>query len=431
MEATSRTSSRLADALRAVSESAKSLRPGDESALLVFDREVETLLALKKRADAKTAMDQPWQLQPSGGTQLVPALEQAIKLLTNSEAQRRFLILVSDGFVDGENIPPLQVALRQADIQLIALAIGNDADLSTLHKLAASNGGQVLQVNDTAQLPRFMRQQLETKQNSWNKTPATPHTIQQAPFIDKQNSGWRQLHGHQLTRGKPSARVYVATDEGDPLLVIGQYGAGKIAALPGGILETVSAQDFLSGLLSWMDSRQYNPNLKVSHHYLSGQLSILVDAVDTDNRWLSTNTTEVILTNPGGFSHSQPMEAVAPGRFAAVLPAHGVGTYSAKIKIGNQQTLYTAYLADDREHSHNAKPATHWLEQTLSNGEIQHWTDTSLDDLLDSSSGHWATRPLWLLLALISYLCLIAFERSSGLHTLIKSLSSVKFWRKN
>lgn len=431
MEAANTSFSRLADALRAVSESAKSLRPGDESALLVFDREVEILLPLKNRPDPKTALDQTWQLQPSGGTRLAPALEQAIKLLTNSEAKQRFLILVSDGFVDGENIPPLQVALREAGIQLIALAIGNNADLSTLHKLAAGNGGQVLQVNDTAQLPRFMRQQLETRQQSWNQTPVTPHTSHQLPFFDEQNNSWLQLHGHQITRGKSSARVYVSTDKGDPLLAIGQYGTGKVAALPGGILETVSGENFLNGLLVWMNSRQFNPNLKISHRYLSGQLSLLVDAVDTDNRWLSSTATGVILTGPGGFTHSQPLEAVAPGRFIAVLPAPAVGTYSAKIKIGDEQALYTTYLADDREYRHNTSIKTHWLEQSLSSGDIRSWTDNSFKNLLDSSSGRWATRPLWLLLALASYLGLIAIERSSGFHVLISSLYSLKSRRKS
>jgi len=431
MEAASRSLSRLANALRAVSESAKSLRPGDESALLVFDREVDILLPLKNHPDPKAVLNQPWQLQPSGGTRLAPALEQAIKLLTNSEAKQRFLILVSDGFVDGENIPPLQIALREANIQLIALAIGNNADLSTLHKLAASSGGLVLQVNDTAQLPRFMRQQLETRQQSWNKTQVTPHTSHQLPFIGEQNSSWIQLHGHQITRSKSSARVYVATDEGDPLLAVGHYGTGKVAALPGGILETVSGENALNGLLTWMNSRQINPNLKISHRYLSGQLSLLVDAVDTDNRWLSTTTTELILTSPGGFTHSQPLEAVAPGRFEAVLPAPAVGAYSAKIKIGDEQALYTAYLADDREYRQSTNISAHWLKQSLSSGDIQHWTETSLQNLMDSSSGHWETRPLWLLLALISYLALIAIERSRGFHVLISSLCSLKFRKKS
>lgn len=426
MEAANRASSRLADALRAVSESARSLRPGDQSALLVFDRDVEVLLPLARRADPVTALDQAWQLRPSGGTLLVPALNKAIELLARSDAQQRFLILVTDGYVDADNSGPLKHALQQANIRLIALAIGKDPDLSTLQGLAAINGGRVLRVDDTAELPRFMRRELESEQHSWHSATVTPHGLQPAPFISEQPGAWRALDGYQVTRARPSASVYVATQEGDPLLAVGQAGAGRVAALPGGLLEPQNgqqnSQDLLVGLLDWLQNRQWNPDLNVSHRYVSGKLRLVVDAVDANNEWHPASAARVWLTSPGGMTGSQPLEAVAPGRYAGVIDAPAVGVYEARITVGDEQTRYSAYLANDSESETHAGVA--WLRRALATGEIRRWTQAGLNQLQADSSGRIATRAFWLLLALCGYLALIAYERSGGLRALKQSLVS-------
>jgi len=85
MDASNNRQSRLADAFRAVLESAKSIRPGDESALLAFDRDVQVLLPLQTRADLKSELDRPWSIQASGGTRLAPALNEATALLASSD----------------------------------------------------------------------------------------------------------------------------------------------------------------------------------------------------------------------------------------------------------------------------------------------------------------------------------------------------------
>jgi hypothetical protein len=329
---------------------------------------------------------------------------------------------VTDGFVDADNIGPLKRDLAKAEIQLIALAIGRDADLSTLRSLATNSGGRVLRIDDTAELPRFMRHELETELQSWKNASVTPRDLHHAPFINEQTTAWRTLNGYQVTRARPAADVYVASDDGDPLLAVFQSGAGRVAALPGGMLEPVNGSDLLGGLLGWMNNRQPNPSLKVSHSYLSGELTLVVDAVDATNEWQSATTAQVTLTSPGGISHTQALQAVAPGRFSAVIEAPEVGVYNAILEVGNQQTLYSAYLANDSENEHHAKLP--WLQRALATGEIQRWNEAGLSDLLASSSGHVSTRAFWLLLALNSYLVLIAYERSSGLRTLKNSLVS-------
>lgn len=416
METSNGHGSRLADALRAVSESAKSLRSGDESGLMVFDRDTQTLLPLARRSDAMSSLDRPWQLQPTGGTQLVPAMQKAIATLATSDSRQRFLVLVTDGFVDGAGIGPLLGAIQAADIRPISLAVGQDADLTTLRRLAEANNGRVLSVGDSAELPRFMRQALEKTQNSWHITTVTPRTLLQLPPVIDKETPWRRLDGYQVTRGKASAKIYVATDTGDPLLAIGTAGAGRVAALPGGLLETSTDDNLLDGLVNWMNSRWEDPNFQVTHSYRSGLLEVVVDAVDSELRRLPPTSADLTLTLPGGATLSQPMNPIAPGRFATTAQAATVGVYKARITIGDKHTAYTAYVGNDKEtHYGQIVP---WLRKALANGDILEWTATGLGDLISSNKSRNSTRSLWLILAFIGYLSLIAFERSAGLRYL-------------
>jgi len=424
MDTAGRKSSRLSDALRAVSESAKSLRPGDESALLVFDKSVDVLLPLIPRADSAAALNQSWSLQASGGTQLRPALEQAIKQLSQSVSKQRFLIIVTDGFVDSEHIQAMKPLIQQSGIQLIALAVGNNADIAKLQELASINNGHVLRVNTSAELPRLMRQELETRQHSWNNQPVTPVTVNQPPFLSQQANNWHSISGYQLTRARSSASVYVTTNKGDPLLAMQHSGAGRVAALPGGILNSISPESLLNQLTSWLNSHQQNHNLNITHHYLSGKLRLYVDATDFDKHWHPATTAEMMLTDPHGNNQHHLLQAIAPGRFTTIVDAPVSGIYRAKITIAEQQTVYTTYLVSNRERrEHQTAP---WLKQALSTKNIRHWKQSNINELLQESTGQLATRLAWLFLALCSFLALIAFERSAGLQTYINKHSELK-----
>jgi len=420
MEAAGDRQSRLSDAFSAVLESARSVRAGDESALLAFDRDVQVLLPLKRRADLRSELDQPWPVQPSGGTRLTLAIDRATQLLAGSASQQRFLILVTDGFVEVEDIEKLEAALRQANIRLIALATGNDANLETLQRLSTSSGGRVLHVADSAELPRFMRQQLEITQQSWSDQAVTPQTLLQPPFIAETIDDWRDLQGHQVTRAKATAEVYLATPRGDPLLATRRYGAGRVAALPGGMLETRSSESLSQALIGWMNSRQQNPNLHISYRYASTQLTLEVDALGPDNNWQTQAPAEVTLTHPTGASQVQALRMEAPGRFSATLDVAATGVYRAVINIGNQRSMTSLHINNDAERMHDKVAA--WFQKALDTGAILPWTETTLADLLDSESTGYETGSMWVLLALSCFLGLMALQYSFAFSWLGKRL---------
>jgi len=327
---------------------------------------------------------------------------------------------VTDGIVKLDNIEQLESALRQAAIRLIALATGDDANLASLRQLATGSGGQVLQIADSAELPRFMRQQLEQSQDSWSETSVTAQTIQRLPFSDEDIRDWKSLQGHQITRAKPAAGIYLATLQGDPLLALGRYGAGRVAALPGGMLETRSGNNFTQALISWMSNRRQNPDLQLSYRYASARLTLVADALAADNSWQSATPARVILTNPAGLRQQQSLEMEAPGRFSAIMEVPGVGLYRADIIIGDQQARYSLHLKNDAERNHRS--IAPWFQTALDSGAIKPWTETAFADALSTSGAGLETGPWWLLLALLTFIGLMAVEYSSAFHWLAKQI---------
>jgi len=424
METSGDHQSRLTDAFSAVVESAKSIRAGDESALLAFDREVQVLLPLQRRADLVAVLDRAWQLQPSGGTRLNLAVQQAAAMLAASDSPKRFMILVTDGVIDIDNFAPLQTLLQQGNIRLIVLATGTDGKLGSLRQLAEATGGRLLQVDKSVQLPRFMRAQLELTQHSWSDMPVAPRMIRQPPFINAGIDDWEDLQGHQLTRAKPAARVYLATDRGDPLLALGQYGAGSVVALPGGMLASASAGSLSAALISRGNNRRGNANLQLRHDYAANRLSLVIDAATADNRWQSSTAAEVVLTSPAGRSQQSTLELAAPGRYSAIMPAPSPGIYRAAVTIGDQRATFPLYLQNDAERSTDSVAA--WYQQALDAATLKPWSKSALGAAVASSTRDITTRGWWLMLSLITFIGIIAVEYRHAFTWLAKRLSHMK-----
>ena len=409
---------RLEDAVAAVRESAQSIRAGDETALLAFDREVQELLPLRRRADFAAELDRPWPIAASGGTLLAPALASASDSLARSESSSRFLIVATDGVVELEDIDGLQTRLERASIHLIVLATGDHGQFETLEQLATASGGRLLRVSDTAQLPTFMRDQLESTRHSWRNEATVPETRRPLPFVAA--TDWRALSGFQLTRAKTGSRVYLASAAGDPLFAFVYQGVGGVAALPGGLPQSSDGQALVPALLHWMSRQRLNSHLQISHRIANGRLQLVVDALDADNRWQTDAGAQLVLHGVGGSPLPAPLNLLAPGRYVAEMPVPVGGAYQAVVRIGDSVGRKALYLEQDGENRISA-PAG-WFLQAIEEGRLHTFSEEAFRHALSASSGSVSTRPGWLLLTLLVLLVLIAveFHPSLGLKQLSK-----------
>ena len=124
-------------AQRAVLETARTLTERDSLGLVVFDVIPRVLIPLGPARAGAVALARDWQTTPGGGTELAPALEAAIAEFERSGVGRRMLVVVTDGFVDDAPLAGLRARLARSRIEMIALAVGPDADVTPLNGWSA------------------------------------------------------------------------------------------------------------------------------------------------------------------------------------------------------------------------------------------------------------------------------------------------------
>ena len=254
--------SRLALARRAVTAAAGALAPQDSAGLIGFDAAPVRLLPLARRGDQGAALAAAWDLIPGGGTRLVPALWLALEQLQATDPGQRLLVLVSDGrFADTarpEERQTLAGAIAAAGVELVAMAIGEDAQTETLEVLAGAGAGRVLRVAEVSELPQLMQAEVAARRVPVEFGPIQPTALAPLPFAPGVAPPWPELTAYQVTRPRPEAQVYLAAANGDPLLAAWSAGNGRVLALPGGLGPWAPAWHlwpdwgpFLGGLVQW------------------------------------------------------------------------------------------------------------------------------------------------------------------------------------
>lgn len=332
---------RFALAQRAVIESARGLGDRDALGLLVFDVVPRTLIPLGPAAAARPALDSDWPVSPQGGTAIGPALEAALGALERGPAGRRMLVLVTDGFVETHALPRWRERLERARVELVALAVGPDADAPALRRLIGPDRGVVLQVDQAAELPTAMRAGLEQQRARVERGVIEARQTAPLPFAPGRFEGWPPVAAHAVTVERPGANVAVRTARGEPLVATHAAGLGRVAALTAGLgpwsprwLAWKDWPRLAGGLTEWVGS--------------GGALTVLESTAAQPGDWtlaIEAPRSQPVADAPAlaqGLAGGAVMLAdtpranglrlmvdnPAPGRLKVEVPDHGPGLYA-------------------------------------------------------------------------------------------------------
>lgn len=319
-------------AQRGVLEAARGLAGRDSVGLLVFDAAPQVLLPLAPASAALPMLARPWPARPNGGTRLAPALDAAIGLLERVPGARRMLVLVTDGFVDDAAAVDLQARLARAGIELIALAVGPDADLAALQRLVGGGAGRALQVSQAAELPRSMHSELERQRARVERGQIAVTQREALPFAPGTWPDWPDVAAHAVTRARPDAMVPVLSLRGDPLIALRQSGRGRVAALTGGLgpwtprwLTWPGWPRLAGGLAGWVSGAPAGSDAVLTVADLADGLLVEVD--------LGAGTgapagVAIRVNSPTAAGQPLALDPIAPGRLRAALPDAGPGLYT-------------------------------------------------------------------------------------------------------
>ena len=207
------------------------LHPDDHLAVIAFDNLPRTIVRMQPAFNRQRILADISRIHAGGGTNVAPALREALDQLLAVPARRKHLIVLSDGQSPAEGIDRLVAEAAGGRITVSAVAVGDGADLALLEAMARRGGGRFHQTRDPDGIPRIFTEETAALTNR-ARVEHKVHAVARAPAqmtagIDFDRAP--PLFGYARTRVKPGAEVLLATSEGDPLLGRWQRGLGKVA----------------------------------------------------------------------------------------------------------------------------------------------------------------------------------------------------------
>ena len=409
MDRAGATGRRLPIAQQAVIAAATSLRPADRVGLITFDVEASVLLAAASRTDHVASIAQVWPDRASGGTRLLPALRLAVDELQRQDSEQKLLVLLTDGFLAGEDVGQIGAVLRGTDIELIGLVIddGNQPGLGVLSAVAESGRSRIVRIDDVLRLPTLMRSELEASRPA----VVTGRTVPVAKLPSTLFQGeiaWPAVSAYSLTRARPEARVHLNSSRGDALVASGHADAGRVVAMTSGFsgwterwLQWPQWPEIAASLTNFIAARSAG-DLAISVRQSPGMRARLT--IDLADRDFPAANPPATVSGPAGTVNALELRRHSPGQFAADLRLDAFGQYAVTVADRGANSRYRFV-----HHPQQALPlagqpiARDWLDDGL----LREWYPGALDTLNDTSQ--W--RILLLGLAACAFVLLLGVER--------------------
>ena len=338
--------SRFALARRALINSAAQLNDGDYMGLITFSATPSEPLPLARYTDSLAALEAFRPAEPRGGTVLEPALRAGLKRLAESPTEHRLLVLISDGFVEGERLSALQPDIEAAGVDVLALAVGTAPKIGDLTRLTSVNAGRLLYVNNVAELPRLLPEAVARR----SRLPVTGPTFPVARAADADGVDWPPLAAHVSSSLAPGGTALLESADGQPLVAHAQRGAGNVLAFAGGLgewapqwLNWQALPEQLDVLLRRADAVAGSDGVYAQVRANYETTSVSVDLQTAGGGWQQSSAVPARLFGPDASVSELVLNPTVPGRFVSDLPVRSPGRYLLDIGSGAQAVRHAFY----------------------------------------------------------------------------------------
>ena len=337
---------RLVHARKAAKAVEKALHAQDELGVVGFDSspfEVSSLQRVETLGPTLAARVD--RLKPGGKTRLHPALLLTGEMLGRSAANRKHVVVLSDGETGGSDRDTLEAVAamrRDRKVTVSAVAIGDKANTALLRRVARRGGGAFHHTYDASSLPRIVLSELQEK-----PARSKPDRPSYRPVLTRQTRIFEEFPERSLPRitgfvSAPTRRGAV-TDvsvrggpggEG-PLAASWRYGKGRAAAFMADFhggwtrawLQWEGVDAFWSRLLDWLAPRP-DPALAHEVRINSSGRGIVVDFY----AWHEVRDGALRFRFEGPATDGAGvMRRLAPGHHRAEFPATAPGAYRIEV----------------------------------------------------------------------------------------------------
>lgn len=329
--------SKLDMAKEAVLRLSDLLTPQDNLGIIAFDRYPQEVMPLGRSIDRVSVNASLQTIAPGGGTSILPAVEMAYKWLDNIAAEKKHILLLSDGQADQAERKFLIERVAGSTIVFSTIGAGSDADRPLLQKLAASGHGRTYFTDTGMELPEiFKREGLLISGRWFIERSFRPRQISAHEML--QNLGKKEfpeMKGYVATTPKKLAELLLAADNEDPILACWRYGLGRTAVFVSDFashwtLELVRWEHFAgmwTQMVRWTSRGAQSESMHSAVRLEDEEAVLTIDSYDADGVFSNFMRIDAQLEYPDATTGRLEMKQIASGQYESRFPLKGRGVY--------------------------------------------------------------------------------------------------------
>ena len=212
------------------------LGPKDVAGVLAFNVSPRTVIPLGRVADAAATARALARIHPDGGTNVFPALHEALDTLHDVKAPLRHVLLLSDGKSRPGDAADVIRRYTAAGVTLSVVATGEDVDRALLSGLADATGGTYAHTSDITRIPELFMKDLRRIDGPLVRTGylAVEATGAGTLLTGLDLTTLPTVSGANRTRLRDGARMllkHTVKGGAEPILATRRIGLGRATAL--------------------------------------------------------------------------------------------------------------------------------------------------------------------------------------------------------
>lgn len=325
-----------------------SMDKNDLVGVITFNATSTTVIPLAPNTDVQSNVEKVRALDAGGGTDMADGVEAAIRELERVDAsgvqvRTRHVILMTDGKSQREDeLPSLVDRLVGMKVKVSSIAVGDDADVKLLERLADQGGGKFYYASNPKSLPKiFLKAVRVVRSPLIREMPFEPVTLLSGSPMTAGLDAPPMLNGLVLTRMRPDPRVVSAmvAPTGEPILAHWNIGLGQVVAF------TSDAEHWAEPWLAWPGyERMWSQVVRAASRPPGGkevrgsmetnadEVLIRLEAFNDDASPRSGLHVPVTLYAPSGEAKETSLTQTAPGVYEGRVRAREAGSYIALVK---------------------------------------------------------------------------------------------------
>lgn len=335
----------------------RSLDPRDLVGVVAFNAGPEEIVPLRPNAQSEKSVELVRGISSGGGTNLPPALRLAGERLAGVKAKVKQIVVLSDGRSDNDDeLPGIVEQLVREKVQVSCIAIGDEADVKQLEKLAKLGLGAFYNAIDPESLPRlFLRAVRIVRKPALREEPFVPVLVRSgSPMTNGLTQPLPALGGLVLTQARqdPTVTNAMVTAAGEPVLAHWQAGLGEVAAF------TSDSGRWAEGWLAWggyetmwsqvvrnVARKESSVGVTSTLSAVNGRLVAGATILDGDGRPVTDAKVPATVYMPNGTTIETTLASVGPGRFERDIAPAMAGTAIVVVKPESSGRALSPVLA--------------------------------------------------------------------------------------